>query len=121
MTVAPPSHGMARFATRRKREGLASSEMRIGGVLSTLLTSHFVAVEQCNGPFVTAFLRRSHSMSSRKAAAAAKGPTTRLAKVSVHKTVNGVPNGTGPATAAFAAATPKIRTGTVKGRTMMAR
>ncbi len=59
-----------------------------------------------------------YSISCRNAAAAANGPTTRLASVSAHRIVNGVPNGTGPATAALAAATPKISTGTVSGNTM---
>ena len=38
----------------------------------------------------------AYSISCRNAAAAANGPTTRLASVSAHKNVNGVPNGTGP-------------------------
>ena len=38
-----------------------------------------------------------YSISCRSAAAAANGPTTRLASVSAHRIVNGVPNGTGPA------------------------
>src|SRR5262249_41639625 len=117
MRVAPPSHGITRFAARRKRDGLARSEMRIGNLLSTLLTNHFAAPRQCgagdsNG-VQGAFICRAHSMSSRKAAAAAKGPTTTLAKVSAHNTVKAVPNGAGPVTAALAAATPKINTGTV--------
>ena len=37
-----------------------------------------------------------HSMPCRSAAAAAKGPTTRLTSVSAHRIVNGVPNGSGP-------------------------
>ena len=47
-------------------------------------------------------------------------PTTRLASVSAQRIVNGVPNGTGPTTAALAAATPKISTGTVSGNTSTA-
>ena len=41
-----------------------------------------------------------YSISSRKAAAAAKGPTTRLASDSPQRVVNGVPNAIGPLTAA---------------------
>ena len=44
------------------------------------------------------------------------GPTTALIRVNAHRIVNGVPNGIGPTTAAFEAATPKIRTGMVSGR-----
>src|SRR6516225_2837691 len=101
---------MVRLAARKKREGLASSATRIGNVLSRLLTKSLRRAGT-----MRVFARRSHSLSSRNAAAAAKGPITRLANVSAHKTVNGVPNGTGPATAALAAATPKINTGTVNG------
>ena len=61
-------------------------------------------------------LQSVYSISCRNAAAAANGPTTRLASVSAHRIVNGVPNGTGPVTAALAAATPKISTGTVSGK-----
>ena len=49
--------------------------------------------------------------------AAAKGPITRLTSVSAQRILNGVPNGIGPTMAAFAAATPKMSTGTVSGRT----
>ncbi len=56
----------------------------------------------------------------RSAAAAANGPTTRLTRVSAHRIVNGVPNGTGPTIAAFEAATPKISTGIVSGSTSTA-
>src|ERR1700683_3091393 len=45
----------------------------------------------------------SYSISCRNAAAAAKGPITRLASVSAQRIVNGVPNGAGPVTAALAA------------------
>ena len=48
-------------------------------------------------------------------AAAANGPITRLNSVSAHRIVNGVPNGTGPTIAAFAAETPKISTGIASG------
>ena len=44
-------------------------------------------------------------------------PMARLANDNAHKIVNGVPNGTGPMTAALAAATPKISTGIVSGST----
>src|SRR6266481_623636 len=58
-----------------------------------------------------------YSMPYRSVAAAAKGPITPLMRVSAHRIVNGVSNGTGPATAALVAATPKISTGTVSGST----
>src|SRR6185437_13340546 len=62
----------------------------------------------------------AYSISCRSAAAAANGPTTRLARVNAQRIVNGVPNGTGPLSAAFAAATPKMSTGTVSGNTRTA-
>ena len=58
-----------------------------------------------------------HSSPWRSAAAAANGPITRLTRVSAHRIVNGVPNGTGPTIAALEAATPKISTGIVSGST----
>src|SRR5215204_5875577 len=69
-----------------------------------------------------AFLARSegYSMPWRSAAAAANGPSTMLASVNALKIVSGVPNGTGPTIAAFDAATPKISTGIVSGRTSTA-
>src|SRR5439155_15019076 len=61
-----------------------------------------------------------YSTPSRKPAAAAKVPTTKLTSVSAHKIVNGVPNDSGPTVAVFEAATPKISTGTVSGITRTA-
>ena len=53
----------------------------------------------------------------RSAAAAATGPSTKLAKDRAQRMVKGGPNGAGPTMAALAAATPKISTGTVNGNT----
>ena len=55
----------------------------------------------------TATLERDHSSPCRNVAAAANCPSTRLIRVSAHNTVNGVPNGTGPTTAAFDAGYPE--------------
>jgi len=59
-----------------------------------------------------------HSMPWRSVAAAANGPMTALTRVSAHRIVNGVANGTVPPTAALVAETPKISTGMVIGSTI---
>src|SRR5689334_7708333 len=52
--------------------------------------------------------------------AAANGPITQLASDSAHRIENGVPNDSGPETAASEAATPKISTGIDRGNTSTA-
>src|SRR3972149_3275589 len=94
--VAAASQGSTRLTTFRKRVGLARSMMGIGGLLVD---------------------RGDHSNPWRNAAAAATGPSTKLAKDSAQRMVKGGPKGAGPTMAALAAATPKISTGIVNGST----
>src|SRR6202167_61711 len=118
MTVSPPSHGMAGLAIFRNRDGLARSTIAIAILSSTFCSTRLGAAR--HSPFTrqphlqhASFAHQSgcYSISSRSAAAAAKGPTTRLASDNPHNVMNGVSNGIGPLTAALGAATPQIRIG----------
>src|SRR5690606_10021714 len=95
----------------------------LSGSLPNCVTPGLLACVAVAGPdaasehgFVIARGRESYSCPARSAAAAANGPTTSDISVSAQRIVNGVPNGTGPTTAAFEADTPKISTGTASGR-----
>src|SRR2546423_9425741 len=135
IAVAAASHGSPRLAKLRKRVGLARSIRNIGAHSRTVALcvkqeTQFVVPAKAGTHLATHAGRWNmgprfrgddsrncfaHSMPWRNAAAAAKGPSTALIKVSAHRIVNGVPNGTGPTIAAFEAATPKMSTGTVSG------
>ncbi len=106
--AAAVNHGRIGCTTARKREGLASSVTAIGSFLG-------LRVSACNPWFLVRHVSPIYSACF-KAAAAAAGPTTRLASDSAQRIVKGVPKGTGPTIAAFDAATPKMRTGIVSGK-----
>src|SRR5579863_3657237 len=100
ISVNPPSHGSVRLAKLRKRDGLARSATAIAVFLFGWPGGYHVALERRASSL---HQQTGYSISCRNAAAAANGPTTRLASVSAQRIVNGVPKGTGPITAALAA------------------
>src|ERR1035437_4852247 len=128
-TVAAASQGSTRLTSVRKRVGLARSITAIGSLLIRRAGTgnggrrqnmpvygpdrfdlHYAA-----DPYF--HWQTDHSRPWRSAAAAATGPSTRLAKDRAQRMVKGGPNGAGPIMAALAAATPKISTGIVSGST----
>src|SRR6516164_11835319 len=121
-SVAEESHGSTRSVRAEKREGLARSIRVIAillclGFLVVLHAGGNVASFPLQSPSRSRHCATAHSSPCRSAIAAAMGPMTRLISVSAQRILNGVPNGIGPTIAAFEAATPKISTGTVNGKT----